>query len=101
MSHKSPTSVTATWDDPIPGDHNGLIVSYQLILSEETGMRNWTLRSTAMKYDFEFLQEYYRYSLTVAAETVSLGPQSRSLIFTTLSDSKLFVITPMNDIDAA
>ena len=90
MAHKSPSSVTAYWEAPSVEDQNGIITEYHLFLSdEETGNSNWTLRTTATQYDIDFLEEYYQYSFTVAAETVLLGPQSSPLLFTTLPDSKL------------
>ncbi len=58
------------------------------LLEEEAGMRNWTLKTTAMQYTLNFLEEYYQYSITIAAETVSVGPYSVPLQFTTLPDRK-------------
>ena len=84
----SPTSVTARWDPPNLEDQNGQINTYHLFLADEKeGNRNWTLSTTDVMFRIDFLQEYYRYSLRVAAETVALGPQSSPLNFITLQDS--------------
>ncbi len=86
--HTSPSSVAVYWDAPLPEYHNGIINSYQLILVEEYSGRSWTLTSTARSYQLNYLQEYHQYTLTVAAETVSLGPHSPPLRFRTLPASK-------------
>ena len=84
----SPTSVTAQWNPPHLEDQNGLIRMYQLFLADKNaGNMNWELSTTNVSIRIDFLQEYNRYSLSVAAETVALGPQSTSLIFITLEDS--------------
>jgi len=86
---RSPNSVVIDWDAPRSKDHNGLIMFYKLFLQEQHGGRNRTVRTTAMQYEFNFLEEYYEYAVTVAAETVALGPPSHPLHFTTLPDSEM------------
>ena len=87
VTRSSSTYVTVTWDPPSLDSQNGLIRAYHLILTDEKSKdRNWTASTMVLSYTFNELEEYHPYILRVSAETISLGPQSLPLMFTTLED---------------
>ena len=77
-----------SWAYPAAEDHNGIIRRFHLVLTELQSGVVWERDTTATTFLFDFLEEHFDYSLSVAAETVALGPLSPILNFTTSPDSE-------------
>ena len=77
-----------SWAYPAAVDHNGIIRRFHLVLVELRSGVVWERDTTATTFLFDFLEEDFDYLLSVAAETVALGPPSPALNFTTLPDSE-------------
>lgn len=88
VTNVSPTSVSVSWAPPPTEDHNGIIRRFRLQLFEAQRERLQTRSTLATNFLFDSLEENYDYSLTVAADTVDVGPYSEATNFTTPSDSK-------------
>lgn len=88
MATVTATSITFTWQAPIPPVNNPLsaIISYQLILTEERyGLPDVVINVTNMSYTFSGLEEFNIYSCEVAATNgVGRGSFSSSVNLTTL-----------------
>ena len=83
----SSTAATVSWEPPAPEDQNGMIDVYHLVLvDKKLGDRNWTASTARQSYTFRKLAEHHTYTVKVAAETVSIGPYSLPLTFTTEED---------------
>jgi len=83
----SSTAATVSWEPPAPEDHNGMIDMYHLSLVDtKFESRNRTKSTALQSYTFRQLEEHHLYTVKVAAETVSVGPYSHPLMFTTEED---------------
>lgn len=81
-SVESSTLILLSWDPPPPYDRNGEIVYYLIHMTERETGRFWTLpvfnRKTSAYVGS--LHPYYHYECRVAANTISLGPYSNSIV---------------------
>lgn len=82
-----------TWTPPPLNEHNGIIRSYEVYLTEtDTGiLKNYTTMSTSITV--AELHPYYTYSCTVSAMTVAEGPASPAAIITTPEDGRFIKYT--------
>ena len=102
-SVESSTLILLWWEPPPPYDRNGEIVEYLIQMNElETG-RFWTLPVFNRKITAYVgsLHPYYRYECRVAANTISLGSYSESIVLLTEEEgkqtrSKLYYGTSIN-----
>ena len=87
-SATSSTSIKITWDPPERNLQNGYIVQYRVTVTEtETGtVSKWNVTDTSLTVTS--LHPYYVYTVSVAAETVGIGPYSDGVNVTTDEDSK-------------
>ena len=86
----SSTVILITWVPPPSEDWNGIIQSYTLIIVEVVSNTTFTYQQQAQQTQLliESLHPYYAYTLTLAAETVKLGPFTSPLTITTGEDGK-------------
>jgi len=64
------STLTLNWTAPLTGHRSGLIVRYKIRLDElDTGV-TWEYNSTSYSITIDNLHPHYRYSYSVAAETV-------------------------------
>lgn len=90
LTNVTSTSVSLWWDDPPPEEHNGIIRSYEIAVSENhTGLVHH-FTTTHLHYMVDSLHPAYLYIVQVKAVTVEAGKPSEQLIFTTLEDSKFY-----------
>ena len=88
----SSVAISVTWEPPLPEDRNGIITSYTIQLYEiVTGQTSLIQREghhTELLIDS--LHPYYEYNVSIAAETVALGPFSESQTVWTLEDCEFY-----------
>ena len=78
------------WLPPLPVYHNGIIDHYLINLKDGNSSElNITTLTSQPSADIGSLQPQRTYTCSVAAVTVSLGPFSSSISFTTESDGML------------
>ena len=78
-----------TWAAPLVEDQNGIITLYYIrIFSTVTNETTLYLREAHhSQHVIESLHPYYEYAVSIAAETVDIGPFSTPQRFLTLEDS--------------
>ena len=90
ISVVSSHSISVTWIPPPPEDKNGIITSFIIlvynVLSGESML--YQRESHHSQLVVEFLHPYYDYDVSMAAETIEMGPFSQSQRVQTLEDSK-------------
>ena len=86
----SSIAISVTWEPPLPDDHNGIITSYTIQLYERvTGQISLIQReANHTELLIDSLHPYYEYNVSIAAETVAVGPFSESQTVRTLEDSE-------------
>ena len=87
----SPTVARLSWDAPLQTDQNGIIRRYHINITEVDTARQWTLISVTNTYILNFLCPHHTYLYSIAAVTISTGPHTQLLNFTTPPDSKLVI----------
>lgn len=70
------TALQLTWLIPLTEDRNGVIRRYSVSLTEKERGIQLQQVTTATTLVLTSLHPHYTYNLTVAAETVALGPYS-------------------------
>ena len=90
----SSQSISVTWSPPLPEDQNGIIrlyiVAVHNVLTQETTL--YQRESHHSQLLVEFLHPYYEYDVSMAAETIEIGPFSPLQRVRTLEDSKTPII---------
>lgn len=79
----SPTSLRATWLPPEQESLNGVIVSYQLVLTELRSSQETltNIAATTSTFTWNNLHPHYSYSVSIAAATAAgNGPSLESQI---------------------
>ena len=91
----SSVSVLVSWSPPPSQSHNGIIRQYTVIMYNTLygTEQSFTTINTAL--NVSVLTPYTKYSVKVAAETVSLGPYSDFDNITTLQDGMLHYFFPI------
>ena len=81
----SPTSITISWDLPLPHERNGIITGYSVTISSEETTTILTTGETMLS--FNDLRPFSSYMFNILASTrVGPGPVSGTIIGTTLED---------------
>ena len=82
--------ISVTWNPPLAQDQNGIIFSYTIWLQEiVTGQTTLFEREGHhSQLVIDNLHPYYEYDVSVAAETVELGPFSTAQRVQTFQDSE-------------
>ena len=86
---------TITWQPPIFDDQNGVIIYYQLIVSQsQFEIPNIVVNVNITSHTLTNLEEHVDYTVVVAAATqIGIGPFSSAVNFTTLQDGKPQLLT--------
>ena len=92
-SVQSSTGVFIQWSPPQTSDTNGIIRSYTIILVNTRTGTVASYSTTNTNINITNLSPYTEYRYNVSATTVSAGPFSSSMTFTTLEDSMLNTCT--------
>ena len=81
---------TFTWQPPVFEDQNGVIVYYQLVVSQtQFEIPDITVDANTTSRTLTNLEEHVEYTVVVAAAThIGVGPFSSAVNFTTLQDGK-------------
>lgn len=76
-------TLVLTWEPPDNNDRNGIIIKYTINITElETNLPFDFIIGNTTRLTVPGLHPFYRYSYTVAAETViGLGPDSTTRVF--------------------
>lgn len=79
----SSTGLLVSWSMPPAADHNGVLRSYTVSITEENTGREISLTSQTNSLTVDSLHPHYNYTCTVAAVTVSAGTFSAPITVTT------------------
>ena len=93
---------TITWQPPTFEDRNGVIVYYELIVSQsQFEIPDITVNANITSHTLTNLEEHVQYTVVVAAATrIGVGPFSSAVNFTTQQDGKTqcqMIYTPLVD----
>ena len=90
MTYVGRREATITWQPPSFEDQNGVIVYYQLIVSQsQFEIPDITVNVNATNHTVTNLEEHVEYTVIVAAATrIGVGPFSSAVNFTTQQDGK-------------
>ena len=78
------TSISLAWEPPPFSDRNGDIVMYHITVTEQESETVSEYTSTSKNYTLTFLHPYYNYNISIAAETVEVGPFTSGLLQKTM-----------------
>ena len=85
------------WQPPVFEDQNGVIIYYQLIVSQsQFEIPDITVNANTTSHTLTNLEEHVEYTVVVAAATrIGVGPFSSAVNFSTLQDGKspLIILT--------
>ena len=83
-------TISITWNPPLADDQNGIITLYTIqIYSIETEVTTFYVREGHhSQFVLETLHPYYEYDVSMAAETVEIGPFSTPQRIQMLEDCK-------------
>ena len=85
------SSISLVWEPPPFGDQNGAIIQYHIRVTELDTQREFEFTSTSQNYTLTSLHPYYNYSISIAAETVAVGPFTLVSVQQTLESGKLLL----------
>ena len=90
MTYVGRKEATIAWQPPTFEDQNGVIVYYQLIVSQsQFQIPDITVNANTTSHTLANLEEHVEYTVVVAAATrIGVGPFSSAVNFTTLQDGK-------------
>lgn len=81
------TTIEMVWTEPPVDTHNGIILSYNIILTVANTMDTFSINATSTSVNITGLHPFYVYSLRVAGMTRhGTGPYSDDVSVTTLED---------------
>ena len=78
-----------TWQPPVEEERNGIIRRYVINITELDSGNEYQLENVTTEITVQNLHPFYRYSYSVAAETVALGPFTPGSIIEMPEDGKL------------
>ena len=84
ITNLTSTSISLQWE--IPEEHNGIIRSYEIELTENDTGLTINFRTTERNYIVENLRPSYWYAIKVQAVTVKPGELSEGIVFKMLED---------------
>ena len=82
------TTLHITWQPPVEGERNGIIRRYVINITELNSGNEYELENSSTEITIQDLHPFYRYSYSVAAETVALGPSTPASIIEMPEDGK-------------
>lgn len=82
------SSVQLSWSPPPASQHNGVIRSYQIHITELDTTSFFLLSANLTSSVIATLHPFYSYNFSVAAVTIGIGPFSAPHTVTTLEDGK-------------
>ena len=83
------TTIEMTWTEPPINTHNGIILSYNIIVTVTNTMDTISVNTISTSVNITGLHPFYMYSLRVAGVTrYGAGPYSDGVSVTTLEDGK-------------
>ena len=84
-----PRTLHITWQPPVEEDRNGIIRRYIINITELNSGNEYQLENASTEITVQDLHSFYRYSYSVAAETVALGPFTPASIIEMPEDGML------------
>ena len=85
----SPTVVQMEWHPPREENRNGIIRSYIVVITElDTGITWQQTVENDTDTSIESLHPFYSYSISVAAQTIALGPFTTPVMIDMPEDGK-------------
>ena len=84
----SSTAIEISWYPPRSENRNGIIRQYFINITTIITGDTWQLTTVDTNATVGSLHPFYSYSITVAAETISLGPFTSPVIVETPEDGK-------------
>ena len=72
-------SISLVWEPPPFSDRNGEIVQYHIRITEQESHSQFPYSTQQQQYTLSNLHPYYTYLISIAAETVEIGPFSSDL----------------------
>ena len=85
----SSTTLYLTWQPPVEEERNGIIRRYIINITELNSGNEYQLENASTEITVQDLHPFYRYSYSVAAITVALGPFTPGFIIEMPEDGKL------------
>ena len=73
-------TISIAWEPPPFSNRNGDIVQYHIRVTELETQTDSEYTSTTQNYTLTSLHPYYSYSISIAAETIAVGPYSTGLL---------------------
>jgi hypothetical protein len=84
VSNFDSSTIELVWEPPPFTDRNGDIVRYHLRVTEQETQTIFEYSSTSQRYTLTSLHPYYNYVISIAAETVGVGPFTSGLLQETM-----------------
>ena len=84
-----------TWQPPVEEERNGIITRYVINITELDSGNEYQLENATTEITVQDLHPFYRYSYSVAAETVALGPFTLGSIIEMPEDGTLTKLCPV------
>ena len=81
-----------TWQPPVEEERNGIIRRYVINITELNSGNEYQLENASTEITVQDLHPFYRYSYSVAAETVALGPFTPSSIIEMPEDGMFIML---------
>ena len=78
------STISLAWEPPPFSDRNGDIALYHLTTTEQETQTGFEYNSTTQRYTLTHLHPYYNYQISIAAETVGVGPYTSGLLQQTM-----------------
>ena len=82
------TNISLAWEPPPFSHRNGDIVFYHIAVTEQESLNVFEYTIKSENYTLSYLHPYYNYNITIAAETVEVGPSTVGLIQQTMESCK-------------
>ncbi|CAI8005522.1 Receptor-type tyrosine-protein phosphatase F [Geodia barretti] len=84
VSNFDSSTIALVWEPPPFTDRNGDIVRYHIRVTEQETQTIFEYSSTSQHYTLTSLHPYYNYVISIAAETVGVGPFTTGLLQPTM-----------------
>ena len=78
-----------TWQPPVEEERNGIIRRYVINITELNSGTEFQLENATTEITVQNLHPFYRYSYSIAAKTIALGPFTPGSIIEMPEDGKL------------
>ena len=88
VSNFDSSTIALVWEPPPFTDRNGDIVRYHLRVTEQETQTMFEYSSTSQRYTLTSLHPYYNYVISIAAETVGVGPFTSGLLQQTMESGE-------------